>query len=896
MSSVEWRRVRTVFERASAMDPEARAALLAELSVSDAALAREVVQLLAAEADPRPFLEVPAGGPLAALAAMAEPEELPEGSLRRPRSGDLLGAYRLLERLGEGGMGVVFRAERADGEFEQEVAIKLMRRELVGAPSEERFRRERQILARLEHPNVARLLDGGVTEQGPYLVMEYVRGVSIDVYCERNGLSIPQRLELFATVCDAVHSAHSVLVVHRDLKPANVLVTGRGQVKLLDFGIAQLLDESAVGEPATTRFGVRPMTLEYASPEQLRGEPLSTASDVFSLGVLLFELLVGVHPFDLEGESLVGVERIVCEGEVPQPSSRVPRMPRGGLPQSARALRRALRGDLDTILKQALHRQPSRRYPSAAELRNDLRRYLDHEPVRARPDTLAYRLSRFSRRHAAVVAVVAALLIAIVVGAVSTLHEAHRAERRYLNVRALANTLLFELHDEVRDLPGATAVRERLVREALSYLNLLSADVSDDAALQLELAAAYERVGQVQGDPHYMNLGDLEGALTSYREAFRLRESVWRLNPESPELSRALARSYGHLAVVTSWSGSNEEAIGLSRRALDLLEPARGGSAVEDRDHGRIRAELGWWLIWGGRADEGLGHLVEAIPELERIAARRPDDVELQLDLWRSYTYAYDGWRFSDRHDEALRHLEERGLPFLEQIEREHPLHPRLLYELHVGFDFLGGLRLALGDLEGTVEAHRRSVQYAERLADSDPASRRAPEAVARAYASWGRALFALDRFDEGVLSVQRAIEGLSELLRTNPRNVEIGNMIGNAQRLLCRGFLDRGNPRQALDRCLEAEAVHRKVVEVYRDNPVVRGNLAYDVAFAARAQVELARSMAVAERGLLLRTALADFERSLELLRSLDGEGLLLEVEPEVLEAERREAAALVG
>jgi non-specific serine/threonine protein kinase/serine/threonine-protein kinase len=919
-----WAEIRAAFEQASALTGPKRLALLAELAAKDPALAQEVEALLAAEEDPSPFLDRPAAPGWGQSSGCPPMDELRSS----PSPGDLLGPYRLIELLGRGGMGVVYRAQRADGEFEQEVAIKLVRSGLLGADAELRFRRERQILASLQHPKVARLLDGGLTEHGPYLVMEYVEGKPIDAYCDRKGLGLRERLELFAAICDAVHAAHRALIVHRDLKPGNVLVTDEGTVKLLDFGIARLLDEPGGGAGPTTRFGVRPMTPEYASPEQIRGEPLGTASDVFSLGVLLFELLTGRRPYDLEGLSAAAIERTVCESEPPRPSSSVGGQPSrtGGQPSACppggegadaqgfrgqssdsppgpplppSRLRRALRGDLDTIVAKALRRDPARRYESAAQLRDDVRRHLDCQPVLARPDSSLYRVSRFARRHAWAVGAASTLLIVVVLAVAVSSYQARVAQSRFRDVRTLANSMLSDLHDEVRDLPGATAARQKLVSSALSYLELLSTEAPCDPALVLELATAYEEVGQIQGDPHYTNLGDLEGALESYRRAFDLRQTVWRRNPNEARVARVLARSYGRLAVVTSWSGDNDEAIRLSSFALELLSrfeavPEAGQRAVQDR--GRIRSELGWWLIWAGKVDEGMDHIAAAIDELTRVAARDPEDVAAQMDLWRAYSYALDGWRFSNRHARALEVLEAEALPLLRRLESRHPSHPRVLYGIQVGLDYLGLLHRALGHPEPSLAAHDESLAYAERLVAADPANQKAFEALARAHVSRGGLLVEMGRVEEGLLDSQRAVEIQTELLERNPKNTELGNMVGNSRRSLCRTFLAHGRAAEALEQCLEAARVHQAVVDVQKENAVVRGNLGYDHAFAARARVALAHDVPEPERVALLESALADFDRSLALLATFDGAELLLEVDPAELAGEREIVAATGG
>ena len=331
-------------------------------------------------------------------------------------AGEQIGPYRIVRSLGAGGMGEVFLAERADDQFRQQVAIKLVRRGLLSRQTQGRLRQERQILASLDHPNIARLYDGGATADGtPYIVMEFIDGEPIDVYCDKRRLTIEGRLRLFMTICSAVHRAHQNLIVHRDLKPSNILVTREGVPKLLDFGIAKMLDDrDMMYTVAVTQADVRVMTPDHASPEQIRGELISTASDIYVLGVLLYELLCGYKPFSLRGSRLADLERAICEETPPSPSAAVAAAMQSSPAEIAEIadqrssspskLRRDLKGDLDNIFAMATRKEPERRYASAEQFAADVDRFLRGLPVNARADAWTYRTGKFLRRHAAVAA------------------------------------------------------------------------------------------------------------------------------------------------------------------------------------------------------------------------------------------------------------------------------------------------------------------------------------------------------------------------------------------------------------------------------------------------------------------------------------------------------------
>jgi len=404
-------RIGRIFDAALELPPASRAAFIDENAADEPELAAEVRRLLASHERSKDFLAAPA------LGLFDEGAQLLPGA---PPAPEQVGPFRVVRTLGRGGMGVVYLGERDDGQFRQRVALKLIRH--GGAPEElvHRFVEERRILALLEHPGIARLVDGGLTvDRLPWFAMEFVDGEPLDAYCDARGLPLSVRLDLLCTVCEIVQYAHQHLVVHRDLKPSNILVTAEGQLKLLDFGIAKLLDPPGGGGTGLeTRAGILPMTPEYAAPEQMRGEPVSTATDVYALGVLLYALLTGERPYDLAGLSQAAIQRVVCEVEPPRPSEAVLRGDRAAARAATRSktperLRRRLRGDLDLVVMKALHKEPGRRYRSAAALHDDLRRFREGRPVLARPDSLGYRVRRFIGRNPAGTAAAAVAVLAL---------------------------------------------------------------------------------------------------------------------------------------------------------------------------------------------------------------------------------------------------------------------------------------------------------------------------------------------------------------------------------------------------------------------------------------------------------------------------------------------------
>ena len=483
--------------------------------------------------------------------------------------GRTLGSYKILSLLAAGGMGEVYRAVRADGLYPQAVAIKLIRRELAGQIMLSRFRAEREILAALQHPNIARILDAGITEAGlPYIVMELIEGESIDRYCEHHGLSVRQRLELFIDVCAAVHFAHQHLTVHRDLKPGNILVTNDGVVKLLDFGIAKVLDADASVEALTS---LHAMTPEYSSPEQIRGEPITTATDIYSLGVILYRLLTGRSPYRSPSTDPYALAREVCDTEPVKPSANVA--------QETTFSGKQLAGDLDSIVLMALRKERDRRYQSVQQFSADVQRYLDSRTVMARPRTWAYSASRFIARNRAVSVASALLVVVLLAGILATQRQAKiaaaerdRAQRHFDSVRQLANSFMFDIHDEIAKLPGSIKARQLLVNKALTYLDLLAHEPGGDAALQLELAEAYMRVGRVQGQVGYNNLGDHAAALRSFQQAIALLQRSLGKDPASRPESIQLARAYNLASANLEALGRPAEELEMISKEIDLMQ------------------------------------------------------------------------------------------------------------------------------------------------------------------------------------------------------------------------------------------------------------------------------------------------------------------------------------
>jgi serine/threonine protein kinase len=487
-----------------------------------------------------------------------------------PGAGGRCGPYELVRLLGRGGMGAVFLAQRTDGEVEQRVAIKFVRNTAEGPAFRDRFLRERQILASLSHPGIARLLDAGHTAAGqPYLVMEYVDGIPIDVYAE--ALDLRGKLRLFLLVCDAISYAHRSLVIHRDLKPSNILVEAGGQPKLLDFGIARILDEQ-IDRSLTTELLLTP---DYASPEQVRGAARTTATDVYSLAAVLYRLLTGRSPHTPTDGRAESVEMLICMTESTAPSR----------------WNRALPRDLDFVLAKALRKEAEQRYAAVDALAADVRAVLESRPVQARSGSAWYHARKFLRRQWLPVSAIAAALLSLSIGLYTANRERAIAQRRFLEVRQLANKL-FDIDVLARQLPGSTRTRQLIVDTSLEYLGRLAADVRGDPGLALEVGNAYMRVARVQGVPIGPNLGQLDQAAHNLQIADGLIHSVLQAQPQNRTALLRAAQIAHDRMILAGYNNRHEEAIGFTEAAAGWLEKFHAGKSDSAEDSAILNTYL----------------------------------------------------------------------------------------------------------------------------------------------------------------------------------------------------------------------------------------------------------------------------------------------------------------
>jgi eukaryotic-like serine/threonine-protein kinase len=798
MTREDWQRIKRIAADARDRPAPARDRFVAAACAGDEDLRRQVESLLGSMDAAEHLYETPAlaGGTTAMRDAFRR--EVPAGAL--------VGPYCIEREIGRGGMGSVYLGVRADGAFAQRVAVKVVD-SVANEEVVHRFRTERQILAALDHPNIARLLDGGSTADGvPFLTMEYVDGVPIDQFCERHNLGLAERLDLFRRVAAAVHYAHQRLIIHRDIKPGNILVAADGTPKLLDFGIAKVLEPDGASSRRTM---LRAMTPESASPEQVRGEPITVASDVYALGALLYRLISGQSPYGSEPRSEAALLQAICD-VVPVPPL-VARARSGLPPWPAGVFAR----DLDAIVLMALRKEPERRYGSAAQFADDVERFSGRRPVRAAPDSPTCRARKFVARHRLPVAIACAALIAVVGGAGAAIYQSAvarrehaRAEQRFSDVRRMANSFVFEFHDAIADLPGSLAARQLVVKRAAGYLDELAAEANDDVALQRELATANLRLADIMGGGGTSNLGDLPGAEARYQTALRLFERLVSRQQPAAEDVDGLARVHVQMSRLSVLQGDLETAERRARDAVELLLSAphaaantatpfqqlgfvqgrRGNTAAAieslrqalsnarqqlagDADNApliarfaRIGTDYGDQLAKNGQENEALAVLDEARSALDRLLQREPLNSRHRLNLVYLLNLRGQALQSQQRWSDAS-HAFAEALAVGELLQQAAPDDHEVQLTLNITRHWHAVAIARSGDTATAVRTLRRAVKDGEAIVERAPSNLFAASQLAAARLELAKSLLRDDPSSrEGCTALHLGLESGRQL------------------------------------------------------------------------------------------------------------------------------------
>ena len=839
MTPQYWQKVKIIIEEALEIAPEMRAAYLAKVCGDDSELRREVDLLLEFEKENLDLIE---GDIFSVVLNHERAAETTENLI-----GTQIGSYRIISELGAGGMGAVFLAERADGAFKQQVALKLIKRGMNSDAILRRFFTERQILASLKHPNIAHLIDGGTTDGGlPYFVLEYVEGETLTDFADRENLDLNERLKLFSKVCAAVSFAHSNLVIHRDLKPSNILVSRDGNVKLLDFGIAKLL-KSETGDDAATATQNFVFTPEYASPEQVRGEKLTTATDIYSLGVILYEFLTGNRPYKNANQSIGEIIKAVCETEPERPSARISdfRLGISDLKESAEPKTnpkspiqnpKSLRGDLDNIILKALRKEPERRYRSVEQFSEDITRHQTGLLVTASRDTWSYRASKFVHRNRVAVAAAGLVLLTLIGGLAATYYQAGiarteraKAERRFNQVRQLAHNVLFDYHDAIAGLPGSTAVRERLIKDAQRYLDNLAEEAAGDRALQREIASAYLKIGDVQGGASTTsggsilsgaNLGDTQGAFENYGKALAIYEQLILLEPNDKELAQDLAKIYWGMAEINISMGNLQTTTDYYLRGITMVERL----LAADPSNKSLRVWLGVFYfklantlgVPGspnlGRPQEALEYLGKATRVDEGLLAEELNNISYRQALSTRYGNTGRIHYGNGNYSEALIYYR-KALEIGEQLVRADATSEFYRRELALQYRNVGNALLTTGDKSGAIENLRRALKLFEELIAADAKDTRILRSAAYGYRDLGVALSSADQPDQALKNFNTALNIFTKLSEQDSKNAIVKQQIAVTRLRLSEFFMKFGEAAKATENARQSIAVGEALI-----------------------------------------------------------------------------------
>ncbi len=774
-----------------------------------------------------------------------------------------IGPYRVLREIGRGGMGLVYLATRDDDRFHRRVAIKLIRKGMDSDDILARFEHERQVLAAMNHPNIARLIDGGQTDDGrPYFVVEYVEGLPVDKHCDAHRLKISERLDLFRTVCSAVHYAHQNLVVHRDLKPSNILVTSAGEVKLLDFGIAKLLNPDLVAFTQTpTAPELRLMTPEYASPEQVRGDPLTTSSDVYSLGVLLYELLTGHRPYRIKTRVLQEVVRVICEVEPERPSAAVTRVeevpdpttpPSAGIPSQTGTrtigplevsrtregrpdrLRRRLSGDIDNIVLKAMRKEPQRRYASALALSEDIQRHLDGMPVVARPDSVAYRAAKFVGRNRGGVGAAVAVVLALAIGLAgmawqrnNALAEKARADRIAGGMTQMSG-LLLRVFNEIDSFRSSAARREMFVKDVRASLDQLADDAPGAPHVARTLAAAHAVVGDVQGGIRGPSVGKPEEALASYSESVRILTDLKGQSPD-PQIRSDLAAALLSLADAHNTALKIDDALETYRAAADMAREALAGGK-RDIFSKRVLAaallKIGDILRNKGDYAGAREAYAQSFAMRRELTGAEPSDPaearDIAVALGRFAQLSADTGDL-DAAIQAMRDsvvIRRRNLDAEAAAKEPRTESLRAPRDHMIGLLTLGSFLTQKGSLDEAVTTLKDAVTQADSIRAAMPDNVRGPRDLAIARRSLADALFASGAKDEAVNEYRRAVESANEAVRISPNDRICNESLRDARLAHANALLARGRSKEALAELTSASTVASALLAQDPDRP----------------------------------------------------------------------------
>ncbi|MBK7996195.1 MAG: serine/threonine protein kinase [Blastocatellia bacterium] len=827
---------------------------LSQVCANDTELLKEVELLIKNNSPAKAFLEKPiAKLDLATLTESPEKKEAKEAKKLKDFIGQKVDKYIIKSKIGEGGMGVVFEAIRSDAPDSKSVAIKILSTNILTI--QERFNMEYQIMANLEHPFIARLLDNGKTNDNlPYLVMELVDGQAIDQYCQNQKLNVIERLKLFLKVCEAVEYAHLHLVVHRDLKPSNILVTSNATPKLLDFGIAKIIKHNDINVDVT-KTGSRLMTPAYASPEQILGKPTTVSVDIYALGILLYKLLTNNLPYQIKDNSFKAIEKVICEQIPLKPSIAVTENKKLSKKEEQQLVK-TLMGDLDNILLMALRKESERRYKSVSEFAQDIQRYLNGFPVIARKDTFKYRASKFIGRNFRYLVTSILIIFLIFAGITTTLWQAKKAQQekikaeaqgqllkaqselasqRAKDIRSLSNALMFKYNDELEKLPGATALRQQMISEALNYLDGLNSLQNTDLELQRELALAYQRVGDIQGRPFRINLGNTSAALISYQKSLKIFEDLAQIAPNNPQLEIDLSNSLERVGEALDRTGDINMAMKYFQKALAIREK------IVRKNIGNLEylyslascyTKIGDNLATRGDFVNAMVLYCKTLSIRTNLVKQEPDNQKYHRGLATIharfiliYQNIYDLINKRIGQINVSKKLLEKCLYYNQLITEtakksleNEPENPFLQSELAGCYLQNSSILLQIGDLDD-ISLLEEAISIFEKLAKSDSENKQYLFLQANAYRIMADIKLEKQLFDHSITFCQQAKNIYQELFTNDPNNSNYQSYLAYTHKLLALNYVATDKNNDAKEHLITSFDLYQKLVDKSPDN-----------------------------------------------------------------------------
>ncbi len=896
MNPEDWQKIKLIVEDALEVAPGRRAAFLEQVCAGNSLLRGEVEQLLDYENSDESIFDDN-------IFESFLPKLVAEHQIINQR----IGNYQLIEKIGVGGMGTVYLARRADKHFEQQVALKVIRAELVFDHIRQRFANERQILASLEHPNIARLIDGGTTSENlPYLVMEYVEGASLIEYADASELSFNERLALFQKVCHAVLYAHKNLVIHRDLKPSNILIGKDGEPKLLDFGIAKILNQTSDSEPTTHNFAFTP---DYASPEQIRGEKLTTATDVYSLGVILYELLTGNRPYQTTSKNISEIIKAICETEPARPSQAAQNNNRRhemlvnsetpdsnsstavNNPQvtkneelknssaSSRQSFKHLRGDLDNIILKAIRKETDRRYSSVEQFIEDLRLYQKGLPVSASRDSFSYRSTKFIQRHRLTVGFVALAVLLLLAGITATSWQAVRAERervraekRFENLRKISNSFVGEVHDAMRDLPGSLPARQLLVTRAAEQLDALVADSDGNKDLQLELVWAYQNLGALPDRT-------LRERQEIYEKAEVLARKVLDANPNDYNARNRLAMVYLDLLYVARLRADSNAILEYTQKAVRLTEEAvklAPNEAKRFDDLWTVYYHQALTMLQLGRSSEAIEAARKVLPAADYLYRENPPDTGkynfMRVHLLR--TVIGNSLAYAGDYPAAMTEFKAA----LEECQREIQIHPNedILRRNEANINLsLAAAYIETGDLKTAQKYAENALAIRQQMLAANTNNYDYQIALADAEIVAGRVAARLMHSPKAIEYFHQALNRYKPIITFDEDRKQVQIAEARAQRYLAETLIDDGKIRKAVELLRQTVKFYESVNETGIHNAQLLKDQAEAFQITGRAlTLKLTDNSLVSSKSQLESRHF--YEESLRLWKILENSGIL--------------------